>query len=50
MKKPEGMEEYDGYPMPEPRTLSDEEKNDIMQRVEKLRERAKKANAQKPSE
>lgn len=49
MSKPKGMEEYDGYEMPEPRKISEEERREIMKKVEENRKKIKEANS-KPSE
>ncbi|MBP5378016.1 MAG: hypothetical protein J6Y64_00555 [Ruminococcus sp.] len=45
MTKPKGMEEYDGYPMPEPIIISDEEKQKIMKTVEENRKKIKDLNS-----
>ena len=42
--KPEYFEEYDGYEMPEPHELSEEEKQEIEEKIKALREKIKKAN------
>lgn len=39
MNKPKDMEEYDGYIIPKPRQLSDEERQQLLKKVEENRKK-----------
>ena len=44
MKKPNDMEEFDGYTIPEPHEFTESEKKDAEKRIEELRAKIKEAN------
>ncbi len=48
MPKPKGMEEYDGYEVPEPREYTPEEWEKVQKKISELRKKVKEANS-KPS-
>ncbi|MBR7039832.1 MAG: hypothetical protein IKI21_11395 [Oscillospiraceae bacterium] len=44
MNKPKGMQEYDGYTIPDPRPVSEEERQKLMKKVEENRKKILEAN------